>query len=156
MKNSIKTILSKFTGTTLYLLRHGICCDFCRLMSANTASQRGQSTVIKCGNRILKKTERDSVAYQTALERVSDVKMRTHNFKGAAKGFQSSLDFYAQNSCDSSLLPRSIEYLSLCLASCYFNLGEREKTAETIRTAVINGVSPETFDGLLENNNKTS
>ena len=150
MKYSIRTILSKFTKTNLYLLRHGVCCDFYRLVCANTADARDQSAVIKYGDRILKKTECNSVAYQTALERVSDVKMRTHRFKEAAKGFQSSLDFYVQHSCDSSSLPRSMEYLSLCLASCYFNLGERKKTIDVIRKAIINGVSPTTFTELLE------
>jgi len=133
----------------LYLIKKGVLIDFYRLLMANPAREKDQIVILNHGPNLLNKTEEGSPPHQIALETISDVYMRQHKFSEAAAGFESALSLFLKNTKDITSQTKTLSYLTLSLASCYYNLGERGKVSQLIAEAVTHGVPPENFEGLI-------
>lgn len=132
------------------LVLDGVGIDFYRLIHSNAENEDDQLKILKSGGKVLAKTTEGSVAHQTALETMADVYMRRHEFEKAANGFNCALEVLIKNSKNLGSVKSSLSYLSLCLASCYQNMGERDKVVATIFHAIKIGVDVDEFNELID------
>lgn len=142
--------LIKIIKFNVHLVLSGSFLNFYRVVLSSNEHSHGQKRILKYAPILLEHAQEGSVEHQTALEIMADVYMRQHRFKEASCGFRSALDLLASYSKNFTSVQRSASYLFVCLASCHFNLGDRDKTIEVITEALKLGIAPERFEGLID------
>jgi len=144
------TVVQRLVSPNLEIIKKGLFIDFYRVLFANSSKKSGQETILKHGTKIMDRIGIESPIHLIVLQEIAQVYFERHQFEEAASGFDAALEILIDHSKDVTDQPRQLSYLTLMLASCYYNLGKRQETVDMISHAVRLGVSPRNFEGLLQ------